>query len=93
MINAKSIYIGLGWLKTQIKARKAAVRKMNTTIILFIIIISQSIMHYIERRDLYNRIMSQDLIDYNQRNNSPKKVGNFIKKNMGNMFGGGNDEE
>ena len=68
-------------------------RKMSTTIILFVIIIALSVLHYIERRDLYNRIMSYDLTDYQQGHKPPGKVNNFIKKNMENMFGGGKSEE
>ena len=42
-------------------------------IILIAVIVLQSILHYCERRDLYNRIMSKDLSDYkkNDKNLPP----------------------
>lgn len=37
-----------------------------TEIILIAIIIIQTIIHFIERRDMYNRLMSKDFTDYNR---------------------------
>ena len=42
-------------------------------LILSVVIILQSLLHYRERRDLYNRLMSKDLTDYNQSKNLPPK--------------------
>lgn len=42
-------------------------------IILIAIIILQSLLHFCERRDLYNRLMSKDLTDYNQTKKIPPK--------------------
>ena len=36
--------------------------------------IVQSILHFVERRDMLNRIMSRDLTDYKQSGNPPKQV-------------------
>lgn len=41
-------------------------------IILVAVIIIQSIIHFIERRDLYNRLMSKSLSDYKQGGMPPK---------------------
>jgi len=39
-------------------------------------------MHFLERRDLYNRIMAKDLTEYQKDKKPPKQVENIIKKNM-----------
>lgn len=36
--------------------------------------IVQSILHFVERRDMLNRIMSRDLTDYKQSGSPPKQV-------------------
>jgi hypothetical protein len=36
--------------------------------------IIQAIIHYVERRDMLNRIMSKDLVEYKQSGNPPKQV-------------------
>ena len=38
---------------------------MHIELILCAVIIIQAILHHIERRDLYNRIMCRDINDYN----------------------------
>lgn len=43
-------------------------------LILIAVIVLQSLLHYRERRDLYNRLMSKDLTDYNQSKKSPPKA-------------------
>ena len=43
-----------------------------TNILLVAIIILQVILHSIERRDLYNRIMSKSLTEYKQDTTPPK---------------------
>lgn len=67
---------------------------MRTEIaLLLVIIVIIEIMHFIERRDLYNRIMSKDLTEYKQDKKPVGNIENIIKKNMRkNMFGGGSDE-
>ena len=42
-------------------------------ILLIVVIILQSLLHYRERRDLYNRLMSKDFTEYNQKNSPPPK--------------------
>lgn len=42
-------------------------------ILLIAVIILQSLLHYRERRDLYNRLMSKDLTEYNQSKQPPPK--------------------
>ena len=42
-------------------------------IILVVVIIIQSIIHFIERWDMYNRLMSKDLSDYKQGDKKPPK--------------------
>lgn len=41
------------------------------SILLCVVIIGQNIIHYIERRDLYNRLMSKNLTEYRQDNKTP----------------------
>ena len=43
-------------------------------IILIAVIILQSILHYCERRDMYNRLMSRNLSDYKQGTIPPKHI-------------------
>lgn len=42
-------------------------------IILCAVIIIQSIIHFIERRDMYNRLMSKSLSEYKQSDKLPPK--------------------
>jgi hypothetical protein len=42
-------------------------------IILCAVIIIQSIIHFIERRDMYNRLMSKSLSEYKQSDKIPPK--------------------
>jgi hypothetical protein len=42
-------------------------------IILIAVIILQAIIHYIERRDMLNRIMSKSLTEYKQSDKKPPK--------------------
>lgn len=42
-------------------------------IILSAVIVIQAILHYVERRDLYNRLMSKDLTEYKNSGNPPPK--------------------
>lgn len=44
-----------------------------TQILLIAVIIIQAIIHFIERRDMYNRLMAKDLTDYNKGKNPPPK--------------------
>ena len=41
--------------------------------ILIAIIVLQSLLHFCERRDLYNRLMSKDFTEYNQNHKPPPK--------------------
>lgn len=43
-------------------------------IILIAVIITQEIIHFIERRDMYNRLMSKPLSEYKQSGNHPKHI-------------------
>lgn len=48
---------------------------MVLNILLLVVVVLQAILHYLERRDLYNRIMSKDLKEYMQGNAPmPKRV-------------------
>ena len=40
-------------------------------IFLFLVIVVQNIIHHIERRDMYNRLMSKDLKEYKQSSTPP----------------------
>ena len=40
-------------------------------IILIAVIIIQSVIHFIERRDMYNRLMSKSLTEYKQCDKAP----------------------
>ena len=42
-------------------------------IILIAVIVIQSLLHYVERRDMYNRLMSKNLTDYKQSGTLPPK--------------------
>ena len=42
-------------------------------IILIVVIILQSIIHFLERRDMYNRLMSKDLTEYKQGGAPPPR--------------------
>lgn len=44
-----------------------------TDIILVAVILIQSLLHYAERRDMCNRLMSRDLTEYKQGGITPKK--------------------
>lgn len=46
---------------------------MNVEIILTAVIIIQAVFHYIERRDMYNRLMSKSLSEYRQGDKKPPK--------------------
>jgi len=47
-----------------------------------ILLAIQNIIHYRERRDLYNRIMCKDYSEYSSAQKVPGKSGNFIKNNL-----------
>lgn len=47
---------------------------MVLNILLLVVVVLQEILHYCERQDLYNRIMSKDLKEYKQGNTLPKSV-------------------
>ena len=47
-------------------------------LVLLIIIILQ----FIERKDLYNRIMAKDLQEYKTAGHKPRTIKNVIKKNL-----------
>lgn len=42
-------------------------------IILVAVILIQTLLHYAERRDMCNRLMSKDYTEYTQANNPPPK--------------------
>lgn len=42
-------------------------------IILIAVIVLQSILHYCERRDMYNRLMCKDYTEYNKGKTPPPK--------------------
>ena len=44
---------------------------MYLYVVLFFIILLQTIIHYLERRDMYNRLMSKNLTEYKQGKNLP----------------------
>lgn len=50
-------------------------------IALLIFMFMQQIIHHIERKDLYNRIMAQDLTDYKQKPVKHRSVSCAIRKN------------
>lgn len=52
--------------------------------VLIAFITFREIMHYLERKDLYNRIMAKNLSDYSQSidKKAPKAVKNLIKKGL-----------
>lgn len=51
---------------------------------LAVYIIIREIMHYIERRDLYSRIMAKDLREYQStKKDKPRSIRNTIYKNRG----------
>lgn len=65
----------------------------NETFLFLVIISIIEVVHFFERKDLYNRIMAKDLTEYQKDKKPVGKVENLIKKNMRkNMFGGGSDE-
>lgn len=45
-----------------------------TDIILVAVIMIQALLHYSERRDMYNRLMSKNLTEYKQSGNPPKHI-------------------
>lgn len=45
-----------------------------TEIFLIAVIILQGTSHFIERRDMYNRLMSKDLTEYKQGGKPPKHI-------------------
>ena len=47
---------------------------MLVNIILCAIIILQSFFHFLERRDMYNRLMSKNLTEYKQGGTPPKHI-------------------
>jgi len=51
-------------------------------VLLIVLIALIEVAHFIERRDLYNRIMAKDLTEYQKDKKPPKQVENIIKKNM-----------
>ena len=46
---------------------------MSVELILIAVIIIQALLHFIERRDMYNRLMSRDYTEYNQGKVPPPK--------------------
>lgn len=63
---------------------------MNIDVLLFVIVLAAiEIIHFFERRDLYNRIMAKDLTDLHKDKGSHVSVENIIKKNMKNKILGG----
>lgn len=58
-------------------------------LLLAALIVFIEIAHFVERRDLYNRIMAKDLTEYHKEKKPPKQIENIIKKNMRkNVLGG-----
>jgi len=51
------------------------------SIILIILLITLEIVHYYERKDLYNRIMAKDYVEYKHDGKLPT-VKNIIKRNL-----------
>jgi hypothetical protein len=43
-------------------------------IMLIAVIIIQSIIHFVERRDMYNRLMSKNLSEYKQNGKPPEHI-------------------
>lgn len=43
-------------------------------IILITVIIIQAIIHFLERRDMYNRLMSKNLAEYKNSGSPPKHI-------------------
>ena len=43
-------------------------------IILVAVIVIQALLHYVERRDLYDRLMSRDITEYKNSGNPPPKA-------------------
>ena len=57
---------------------------MKDILLIALIIINaiQSILHFVERRDMLNRIMSKDLTDYKQSGIPPKQVPSAHEKTL-----------
>lgn len=55
---------------------------MIVTYLLFGLLVIQSVMHYIERRDLYSRIMAKDLTDLSVQGKKVPSLENPILKAM-----------
>jgi len=55
---------------------------------LLVLLAAQQYLHYIERKDLCNRLMSRDLVDYkNVTNNKPPPKGkNFVQRGLHNFY-------
>lgn len=49
---------------------------------LFLLLVVKEFLHYKERKDLYNRIMSRDLTEYSTLKRGTGKGGNFIKEKL-----------
>lgn len=43
-------------------------------ILLIAVIIIQAFLHFLERRDMYNRLMSKNLTEYKQSGSPPKHI-------------------
>ena len=54
---------------------------------LIVAIVIQSIMYYIERKDLYSRIMAKDLQEYKSESRS-RTIPNQIRKKLNEQKGG-----
>lgn len=64
---------------------------MNAVIcILCAVIVLQSVLHFAERRDLYNRLMCRNLSEY-KSGDAPKKVKSIHTKLLGNWRSAGKD--
>ena len=53
-------------------------------IVLLIIIVMQEIFHFVERRDMYNRLMSKSLSEYKQGGQPPKNIPSAHERTLNN---------
>lgn len=63
-----------------------------TAYLLIAVIVVQQIAHRLERKDLYNRIMSRDYYEYNAQNNRNNKKGISAHQRALNRWRGRTDD-
>ena len=61
-------------------------------LILCAVIVIQAIIHYVERRDMLNRIMSKNLTEYKQSGIPPKHIPSAHERTLNKWRNKGGDE-